>query len=401
MRARAVPLDEAREAALEVLRHNAIGPCRRLPRAAGWGYPEPYTRDLMIASLGILASGDHGLVDALRRTLVALAEHQSPLGHIPSLAHDPGNRGASDTTPLFLLALGLYRRVMGQPEFLEEAAHKALTWMRYQSPDDQVMVAQLPTSDWRDEQFVVGYALFVNTIVYSYLRLFGREAEAEQVRGFMSRLRVRAEIRSSHVHDGLVVPHKPYFALYSYKVYHSERFDLLGNSLAILTGIASPSRARRMISWIEAEVQNLRETGQLALDLPPCLFPYIRPDDPDWRPRYERFNRPGDYHNGGVWPFICGFYVAACVAAGRLRLARAKLAALTEAVRPWRERELRWGFNEWLNAQTGSPAGRDWQTWSASMYLYAAACVERRTTPFFEWIRAEGRGRSAPVSSSG
>jgi len=119
--------------------------------------------------------------------------------------------------------------------------------MEYQSPDDQVMVAQLPTRDWRDKQFVPGHGLFVNTIVYSYLRLFDREAEAEQLRGFVSRLRGREEGRSSHVHDGLVVPHKPYFALYSYKVYHSERFDLLGNCLAILTAIASPSRARRWI----------------------------------------------------------------------------------------------------------------------------------------------------------
>lgn len=395
MSASADLLDEARGAALEVLRHNAVGPCRGLPRTAGWGYPEPYTRDLMIASLGILASGDRELVDALRRTLVALAENQSERGHIPSLAHDPGNRGASDTTPLFLLAVGLYRRAMGEPGFLEGAAIKALTWMEYQSPDDQVMVAQLPTSDWRDEQFVLGHGLFVNTIVYSYLRLFGREAESEQLRGFMSRLRVREEGRSSHVHDGLVVPHKPYFALYSYKVYHSERFDLLGNCLAILTGIASPSRARRLIGWIEAEVKNLHETGQLSVDLPPCLFPYIRPEDPDWRPRYERFNRPGDYHNGGVWPFVCGFHVAACVAAGRHRLAREKLAALTEAVRPWHERELRWGFNEWLNAQTGRPSGRDWQTWSASMYLYAVVCVERKTTPFFNWIRSDGGNRPA------
>ena len=43
---------------------------------------------------------------------------------------------------------------------------------------------------------------------------------------------------------------------------------------------------------------------ELALDLPPCLFPFIRRQDPDWRPRYERYNQPGDYHNGGVWPFV-------------------------------------------------------------------------------------------------
>ena len=99
-------------------------------------------------------------------------------------------------------------------------------------------------------------------------------------------------------------------------------------------------------------------------------------------------NRPGEYHNGGVWPFVCGFYVAACVAAGRMELARRKLLALTELVKPWHENEAEWGFNEWIKAQTGQPSGRDWQTWSAAMYLYAAECVQQQTTPFFDEIRA-------------
>ena len=160
-------IDQAKAAALRVLLHNAHGPFEGLPRAAGWGYPEPYTRDLMISALGVLATGNEELADALRRTLVSLAANQTPLGHIPSLAHDPADRGASDTTPLFLFGLALYRRSAKQPELLDEAARKALMWMQYQSPDDMVMVAQLPTSDWRDEQWVLGYGLYVNTLVYA------------------------------------------------------------------------------------------------------------------------------------------------------------------------------------------------------------------------------------------
>ncbi len=370
-----------------MLRNNSHGPRGGLPRAAGWGYPEPYTRDMMISAPGILVSGDEGLVNALRLTLAALATNQTPRGHVPSLAHDPDDRGASDTTPLFLLGLGFYRRATGQHDYLEGAAARALGWMRYQSPDDMVMVAQLPTSDWRDEQAVFGYGLYVNTIVYSYLRLFGMESDAATVRELMNRLRVRGGRKNPHVHEGLVVPRKPYYGLYSFKTYHSDRFDLLGNSLAILSGIASESRARRLVSWIEAEASHLRRNGDLAVELPPCLLPFIRRKDPDWLPRYEEYNRPGEYHNGGVWPFVCGFYVAACVAAGRMALARRNLEALTDLVVPSRERVLDFGFNEWIKAQTGEPGGRDWQTWSAAMYLYAATCVERGTTPFFDDVR--------------
>jgi hypothetical protein len=379
-----VPVEEAKEAALEVLLHNARGPYRSLPRTAGWGYPEPYTRDLMISALGILASGNEELMRSLRQVLETCAENQTEHGHIPSLVHDPHDRGASDTTPLFLMALALYRNVTGEKNFLEEAARKSLTWMDYQSPSDRVMVAQQPTSDWRDEQWVQGYGLYVNTIVYTYLRLFGHHRKASILRSFMGRFVITAEAPHRHVHEGLVVPHKPYYALWSYKLYRSERFDLLGNSLAVLSGLASPSRAKSLIRWVEEESQALRERGQLALDLPPSLFPYILPTDPDWRPRYERFGQPGEYHNGGVWPFICAFYIVAALAAGLPKIAESNFAALTRAVRLARDQSLSFGFNEWLRAQDGAVMGQDWQTWSAAMYLYAANCLEQGKALFFD-----------------
>lgn len=377
----------AKEAALEVLLHNVHGPYRGLPRTAGWGYPEPYTRDLMIASLGYLVSGHPKLKRALERVLENLAQHQSPLGHIPSLAHDPEDRGASDTTPLFLMGVGLYRQATGQPDYLNEPVAKALTWMSYQSPTNRVMVTQQPTSDWRDEQWVLGYGLYVNTIVYTYLRLLGQHERADRLHADMGRFAITAERQHRHVHEGLKLHKKPYYALWSYKVLCSERFDLLGNSLAILTGIAAPARARKLTQWIEAECEALRLKEELAVDLPPNFFPYMRPDDPDWRPRDARYNQPGDYHNGGVWPFICGFYIAALVAAGRQRLAQQKLLALTDLVVQAREADVAFGFNEWHRAQDGTAQGQDWQTWSAAMYLYAAACVERQQTPFFDAMR--------------
>ncbi|MGB5681570.1 MAG: hypothetical protein WBM47_06935, partial [Polyangiales bacterium] len=59
---------EAKQKAVEVLLHNASGPVDGLPRTAGWGYPEPYTRDLMLSAFGILVSGSEELVETLGRT---------------------------------------------------------------------------------------------------------------------------------------------------------------------------------------------------------------------------------------------------------------------------------------------------------------------------------------------
>jgi hypothetical protein len=382
-------IERAKKAAVEVLLHNMHGPYRGLPRVAGWGYPEPYTRDLMVASLGILVSKNKKLIESLRRVLETLGKNQTSLGHIPSLVHDPEDRGSSDTTPLFLMAVGLYRRATGQMDFLADAVNKSLTWMEYQSPSNRALIAQMPTTDWRDEQWVLGYGLYVNTVVYMYLKLLGLDEKAAYLRDFMGHFTVKGERQQRHVHEGLVLRHKPYYAMWSYKVYRSERFDLLGNSLAILSGIAPQSRARELIAWIERECRALRQSGQLDSDLPPCLFPYIQPCDPDWRQRYEKYNRPGEYHNGGIWPFICGFYIAALVAAGRYRLAERKLVTFIELIRPVRAAQVEFGFNEWFTAHNPEPRGQDWQSWSASMYLYAAECVQTKSTPLLDYLRPD------------
>jgi len=199
----------------------------------------------------------------------------------------------------------------------------------------------------------------------------------------MNRQEITGCSKEPHDHEGLSVPSSPHYAMGTFKLYHDNHCDVLGNSLAILTHIASRSRAQQIIEYVEFQCELLRAKGELVGELPPCLIPYMQPGDEDWRSRYSLFNRPGEYHNGGVWPFVCGFYVAACVAAGLQELAERKLEALAKLVKPWHENECDWGFNEQIQAQTGKPIGRDWQTWSAAMFVYAYECVATRSTPYF------------------
>jgi glycogen debranching enzyme len=142
-----------------------------------------------------------------------------------------------------------------------------------------------------------------------------------------------------------------------------------------------------MVSWIEAECSELKNKGELAVDLPPNFFPFVKPEDSEWHTRHAVYNLPGEYHNGGIWPFICGFYLAALVAAKKYRLAEEKLLVLTHCIKKSRSPSVDFGFNEWIKAQNGQAMGQDWQTWSAALYLYAAKCVEEKRTPFFDHIR--------------
>ncbi|MFN4763156.1 glycoside hydrolase 100 family protein [Gillisia sp. Q332] len=380
-------IESAKKAALEVLLNNSEGAYHGLPRTAAWGYPEPYTRDLMFSILGIAVTNNPVLISSIRKVLEKLAETQSEKGHITSLVHDKEDRGASDTTPLFLVGVGIFRKLIDEPEFLTTAVNKALLWMEYQSPTNQYLVAQQPTSDWRDEQWVLGYGLFVNSLVYTYLRMLGQNKRAENVRVEMDRFAITEKKMHRHVHEGLVLKNKPYYALWSYKILCSERFDLLGNSLAILSGISSRERSEEIIDWIEKECLAMKEKNELNVDLPPNFFPFVKAEDSDWNERYALYNKPGEYHNGGIWPFVCGIYVAALVASKNYSLAEEKLVALTKLVKLSNKENLEFGFNEWHRPENGEPAGQDWQTWSAALYLYAAKCVEEKSTPYFEDMR--------------
>lgn len=363
-------LKRVRDSALSVLRHNFPEEPDNHPRTAAWGYPEPYTRDLMVSSLGVMASGDDDLISSVRSILKALAENQSSHGLVPGLVDNPEDLGASDTTSLFLLGLEVFRRFCGETAFLNSSSDRAYSWLRHQSPFNNGLVAQLPTTDWRDEQWVFGYGLYVNSLTYLWLKLAGLKREAREVKDFLN--------------SRLYLERKNYYALYAFKLYKSQRFDLLGNSLAIIAGLADQKRGRKIARWVKERCADLNRDGDLKGDLPPVLIPYIRPGDEDWRPRYRDYNLPGEYHNGGLWPFVIGFYVVALIKLNLLEEAERILTSLARLVTKSKDPGLSCGFNEWHKAQTGRTGGHDWQTWSAANFLYASECFRRQQVLFLD-----------------
>ena len=106
-----------------------------------------------------------------------------------------------------------------------------------------------------------------------------------------------------------------------------------------------------------------------------AVHPAVQIGERDWRDYYRvrGLNLPHQYHNGGIWPFIGGFYVVALVKAAQLQEAQRALERLADLARQGRQAE--WEFNEWFHGESGRPMGFSFQTWSAAMYVYAYECV--------------------------
>jgi glycogen debranching enzyme len=114
------------------------------------------------------------------------------------------------------------------------------------------------------------------------------------------------------------------------------------------------------------------------------LHPLIHPGNKDWCEYYRNnnLNMPEQYHNGGIWPFVGGFYVAALVKSGRREQAAQILEKLAEVNRQGVKEE--WEFNEWCHGGTGRPMGYPYQAWSAGMYVFAYHSVNHGCVPIFE-----------------
>jgi glycogen debranching enzyme len=89
----------------------------------------------------------------------------------------------------------------------------------------------------------------------------------------------------------------------------------------------------------------------------------------------HRQNHPHQYHNGGIWPFVGGFWVLALAMLGRTADARAELAQLARvnALDDWR-------FTEWFHGRTLEPKGMAGQSWNAATFLLAQRALEGGTS---------------------
>jgi len=91
-----------------------------------------------------------------------------------------------------------------------------------------------------------------------------------------------------------------------------------------------------------------------------------------WRPYMARHrqNFVWQYHNGGIWPMVGGFWVSALAAAGRALEAKEELVKLARvcALRNW-------AFTEWLHGKTLAPRGMPGQSWNAAAFLFAQHAV--------------------------
>jgi glycogen debranching enzyme len=386
--------------------------------ASAEGYRQVWARDLGIAALGATLLNNDTITEAIKISLDTLKEEQSDSGAIPiyvSASKRPivrfgvANCSGIDATMWYIITLYYLWQIgkLNDTELREyaDSIQAGLQWLRCQDSNEDYLLEVPENSDWRDLWFYRHHVLYDDTLYYAVQYAAGEMAKTIGLKTtgdpIMTKDRINLfywvslenmerifamdrENAFSQSHIGELYAHitgllesYPYYLPYVALSDFGLECDVVGNLLAIIFGVAST-----------------RQTGKILDYLDQCgaAYPYpigvldnpVSTTDPRWSRWFAKahLNMPYQYHNGGIWPFVGGFYVAALVKAGRMDEAVVQLESLAEACQVGKESD--WEFNEWLHKQTGKPMGSPHQLWSAAMYCYAFHAVTKGEIAIFQ-----------------
>jgi hypothetical protein len=255
----------------------------------------------------------------------------------------------------------------------------ALQWLLAQEHQRFFLLQQNEASDWADIMPRSGFVLYTNALWYFVKRAY-RVPNAAATRGNFNGLfhpfsAGIAEYRRARLLNDYALRRGRDRDLYLSFVnfsFFGEEGDVFGNVLAVLFGLADARASRRTLDALtKAHVGDPYPVR--AVTRP------IKRKSSLWRAYMGRHrqNLVWQYHNGGIWPMVGGFWIAALVASGRAAQARTELVKLARACAIGN-----WAFTEWLHGKTLRPRGMPGQSWNAAAYLLAEHAVAGKSSLF-------------------
>jgi glycogen debranching enzyme len=350
-------------------------------QASNRGYTAIFGRDAAVCAIGMALSGDRDLRHAAAAGLHTLAKHQAPNGQIAKFVDverreaDFWYLGCIDSTLWWLIALAFLDRggrAGGLRRRHAQRIRLAIQWLLAQEHQRFYLLQQNEASDWADIMPRSGFVLYTNALWYFVKRLY-RIAHApethENFNGLFHPFSAGlAEYRRARLLNDYVLrggqDRDLYLSFVNFSFF-GEEGDVFGNVLAVLMGLADGrAKGRTLDALWKARVSDPFPVR--AVTRP------IKKSSVLWRPYMARHrqNYAWQYHNGGIWPMVGGFWVTALVAAGRTAQAKHELVKLARACAVQN-----WAFAEWLHGKTLGPRGMPGQSWNAAAFLMAEYAV--------------------------
>jgi glycogen debranching enzyme len=358
------------------------------PRSRKRGYTAIFGRDAAVCAIGMALSGDKLLEKAAAAGLHTLAEHQASNGQIAKFVDlqkkeaDFWYVGCIDSTLWWLVGIALLDRRSRTGALRRRYAGRiklAIQWLLAQEHQRFFLLQQNEASDWADIMPRSGFVLYTNALWYFVKRLFRIAHAADTHDNFNGLFHPFsagiADYRRAKLLNDYALRHSRerdlYLSFVNFSFFGGEG-DVFGNVLAVLLGLAD----RR------ASIRTLDALAKARVNDPYPVRAVARPigrKSSLWRAYMSRHrqNYAWQYHNGGIWPMVGGFWIEALVATGRLVEAERELVRLARVCSLGN-----WSFTEWLHGKTLAPRGMAGQSWNAAAFLMAEHAVSAGTSAF-------------------
>ncbi|HKK17586.1 MAG TPA: glycoside hydrolase 100 family protein [Opitutales bacterium] len=362
-------------------------------------YNRVWGRDSCIAGLAALLTNDDELIEGCRLSLETLAKYQGPHGEIPSNV-DPetervslgGTAGRVDADLWFVITCCEYWKRTENDDFMDgmlEALEKVRHLLGAWEFNNRGLIYVPPTGDWADEYMQSGYVLYDQLLYLQAQRAFG-EIHRHKHGGCDHALdektaRLEHLIRANYwfaeacktpadiYHEVLfkkgceAAPRRngQYWMPFFSPVGYGYRFDSMANALVMLFEVADDDQCEAVDDYIAQHIVPDK------LKLLPAFSPVITPKDEGWDDLQMTFshtfkNKPHEYHNGGLWPMVTGFYAASLAQRGHKKAAKAYTEGIHQANLADNDDKEAHPFPEFLHGKKLKPSGTSQMAWSAA-----------------------------------
>ena len=325
-------------------------------------YKRLFARDAFWILMASILSEDEVLLQSSRDSLRTLAKHQRGDGAIPSNVSRDGEVSYGiinpriDPTTLYIIAcLRFAKRYPHEKIEIElfPSVKKAMNYLERSVADDKYKLLYIPRSgNWADEYLQKGFVLYDEVLWYLALKefsdallllgdknhlLYGRKAE-EVKTVILEKFWVKNLPKKDKIAERIfkkVDPSKTGYFIHFFYAPNAKKtgfnnpygiFDAFGNILAILAEIAPSDKLGEMIEFIDQISVN-------KYPLIPAHYPLF-PEETFRSPKLHQYRFKqfiGHYHNGGLWPWYTGPYVAGLVKNGEKQKAELFLRGIMKA----------------------------------------------------------------------
>jgi hypothetical protein len=216
------------------------------------------------------------------------------------------------------------------------------------------------TSDWQDA-FPHRYGYTINTQALYYKLLFCMKNLRKQKIKKKQQMKIKMMVMGEK---------KGFYYSYRWKNHGkykevSDWFDSLGNLLAVLFGLSTKEKTKKILEFIEKNKINKPYPVK-------AIYPPITKKSKHWEEYFLDCDAgiPNKYLNGGIWGYIGGFYVLALIKEKKFKKAKQELLNLSK-------RNLSGNFPEWTDPLTKKHYG-NLQAWEAGMYILAYESLKQK-----------------------